>query len=103
MPSPAAKLSRVQLQQICTIAGWSGHCLASAFLDCESSALAEPVSLSGTDQLINRIKEESPVVTAFFKLAYSVGFLFNPKGALPRDFFQRVKTISKRQQHGSGA
>lgn len=33
-------------------------------------------------------------MTAFFKLAYSIGFLFNPKGALPRDFFQQVKTIS---------
>lgn len=51
------------------------YCLASAFLDFESSALAEPISLSSTDQLINRIKRESPAVTASFKLAYSVSFL----------------------------
>lgn len=49
----------------------------------------------------NRVKEESPVVTSLFKLAYSVtpllklaysvGFLVlspNTKIALPRDFFQ---------------
>lgn len=57
----------------------------------------------------NRVKEESPVVTDFFKLAYSVWFLVvapNTKIALPRDFFQWASTTFNQgtaAAHGSGA
>lgn len=54
----------------------------------------------------NRVKEQSPLVTALLKLASSVGFIFlfpNPKIALLKFFFQQVNTISNQAAaYGSG-
>lgn len=80
-------------------AGVNSDCLANAFLlFFQSSALAVPPFLQCHGPTVgNRVKEQSHLVTALFKLASSVEFIFlfpNPKIALPKFFFQQINTIS---------